>query len=299
MDKRTLKGILGLSWLLVSAAPVFAQSPQVVAVVNAATFQSGMPNGGALATVFVSGLQVSPNGPYPGLFVANSMPLPSTLGDVQILVCLAVAPLLAVYIPPQGSSNYVQINFQVPLERNVAPILAPDCSLSIYFSGQYNTIAGVSPLPQPALGGFFSDGNGNVIANHASDNSPVTSSNPAHPGETINAYANDIFETWPEPPVGIPAPAQPQITNALGSPNLALYLQAYPSCMSNPIPGAGPIQCPANTPPLATTFLGMAPGQIGVEQVNFTVPANQQPGNWPLFFNNSTSQTPSILLPVQ
>jgi uncharacterized protein (TIGR03437 family) len=33
------------------------------------------------------------------------------------------------------------------------------------------------------------------------------------------------------------------------------------------------------------TFRGLAPNQIGVQQIDFIVPANQQPGDWALFFN--------------
>lgn len=32
----------------------------------------------------------------------------------------------------------------------------------------------------------------------------------------------------------------------------------------------------------------LAPGMIGVEEIIFHVPANQQPGNWPLFFNTGS-----------
>jgi uncharacterized protein (TIGR03437 family) len=40
-----------------------------------------------------------------------------------------------------------------------------------------------------------------------------------------------------------------------------------------------------NTPALKVTFEGLAVGKVGVEEIDFVVPANQQSGNWPLFFN--------------
>jgi hypothetical protein len=137
-----------------------------------------------------------------------------------------------------------------------------------------------------------------VIAKHASDNSLVTLDNPAHAGESIIAYGNDIFTVWPEAPVGIPAPAGSLIANVPGSFDYLLYLQSYPGCFTPPITG-GVTKCPTSTPPLQTAFLGMAPGQVGLQQVTFTVPPNQEQGDWALFFNNTFYQTPDVLLPVR
>ena len=41
-----------------------------------------------------------------------------------------------------------------------------------------------------------------------------------------------------------------------------------------------------STLPLQTTFEGLAPGMVGVEQINFVIPANQQPGTFSLFYND-------------
>ena len=134
----------------------------------------------------------------------------------------------------------------------------------------------------PEWGGFFADANGYTIAQHATDYSLVTPENPARPGETIIAYATDFFDVWPPPPVGLPAPLQPlsQILPALftrRSPG-CLFLQDYPRLFMI-------YQSIPSTPPMETTFLGLAPGMVGVEQINFVVPANQPPGDWALFFN--------------
>jgi hypothetical protein len=224
-----------------------------------------------------------------------------------------------------GSGQYTQINFQVPTERNstvggnssngvldvsqsVNGNVAYACGLSGTFLGQDS--GAVS-------GGFFADANGNAIAQHASDYTQVTAQNPAHAGETIVAYATDFFSVWPPPPLGIPVPSQPLFQY---DPNLAhvsgsfvgggyFFLQQYPS-----LDGKG--YSVASTPPLVTTFLGLAPGMIGVEQINFVVPSNQAPGNWALFYNVGTcdlngvcespgffaspaSSSPYVLLPVQ
>jgi hypothetical protein len=219
----------------------------------------------------------------------------------------ALAPILAVVVTSSGGVWNAQINFQVPLERNVSG-RGPSG-----FGGYLGIgpVAELTPLPAlPQWGGFFSDANGYAIAQHASDYSPVTSENPAHPGETIIVYANDFFTVWPPPPVGSPVPPQPlfQILKLLGiSTPGYLYLQKYPI-----LDYKG--QSWTSTPALETPFLGLAPGMIGVEQINFVVPANQQPGDWALFFNAGScpdgsptpgkcglngSSSPHVKLPVR
>ena len=126
----------------------------------------------------------------------------------------------------------------------------------------------------------------------------------------IIAYADDFFPVWPSPPVGFPAPQQPLFQLLPGVIRGAanhLYLQDYPQ-----LDFKG--RSYANTPALQMTFQGLAPGLVGVEQINFVVPVNQQPGDWALFFNigscpdggdppsrcgNFGSSSPYVKLPVR
>ena len=302
-----MRGPLIASCLAISVSVALAQ-PRVAAIVNSASFQAGLPMGGGLATMFVSGL-TPPFDAEPGVYTATSFPLPYQLGGVSISIYngLAYAPILAVSIPDSGSSDYAQINFQVPIERNV-PSNTNDLarSLIVAFTGaKGGAVIEVDGalLPPPPFGAFFADAKNYVIAQHGSDYSPVTPSNPAHAGETIIAYADDFFSVWPGPPVGVPAPLQPPIVagrpfNSDKQPG-QLFLQYYPPYTPpDPITHLGGGYF-ATTPPLTTTFLGLAPGQVGVEQVNFIVPTNQQPGDWALFFNSGSASSPSVLLPVR
>jgi uncharacterized protein (TIGR03437 family) len=300
----------------VAAVPQSWCQPKIQAIVNAATFQPGLPYGGGLATLFVSGL-TGPPGTY---LAASSAPLPFALAGVEVDVNYTRSPILAVVIPPTGQSTFAQINFQVPLERNASiRSHAPNGFQGYLTVIQQNGIQTVqTPLEDPPLfGGFFSDGQGYAIAQHASDYSTVTVQSPAHAGETIIAYANDLYPVWPSPPVGIPAPQAPlfQISIQTVVPGVGtyipspgnLYLQAYPGQAVTPAQGI----VPPNTPPLTILFQGLAPGLVGVEQVNFVVPANQQPGDWPLFFDTGCAPgqisgcpgggnaSPSVKLPVR
>jgi uncharacterized protein (TIGR03437 family) len=257
--------------------------------------------------MFVSGLTT---GFAPGTYVAQSAePLPFSLAGLGVDVNGAAAPILAVVIPPAG--GLAQINFQVPLERNFEnPLSSQPGTLEVDLS--IGGSIALSPLAAaPVFGGFFSDGKGYAIAQHAADYSRVAIDNPAHPGETIIVYADDVFKVWPPPPIGFPVPAtplfqyQPKLLSYRPDPG-HLYLQAYPGTAPPPLSGSHP-----NTPPLAILFQGLVPGLVGVEQINFVVPADQQSGDWALFFNTaclpgqasgcspSPGSSPFVKLPVR
>jgi uncharacterized protein (TIGR03437 family) len=293
----------------------------IAGVVNSASFQSGLPAGGALATAFVSGLTAL----IPGTYVApSSTPLPHYLGGVTVSVNDDYAPLLAVIVPTDPSAN-VQVNFQVPLSANTS-LLYPYFGIAPVYVGYVRVSDGVNNAVLsatrglPEWGGFFTDGNGYAAALHASDSSPVTAQNPAQPGETIVVYADDLFMTWPPPPIAIPAPQQVtfQIDYTFARTLGNLYLQVYPNpasmCAPNPglCPGTGSV---TGTPALTINSMGLAAGTVGVEEINFVIPLSQQPGTWPLFFNAGScpdgsgipgtcgatygSSSPYVLLPVK
>jgi uncharacterized protein (TIGR03437 family) len=274
----TLLALLGIA----ASPPVLSQSVTVW-VTNPASNQLGMPRGGALASIYLSRL----NG-KPGLYTAPPAgPLPFRLADVQVIVNGALAPILAVYIPAPGETSRAQVNIQVPMERNATlntdgseDFLTP----TVLQSGvAIVAMAFYDPTSLTArVGGFFQDEKGYVIAEHASDHSRVTVENPAQAGETITAYGNDLFSVWPPPPIGIEVPAEPrfefsdELTASLSGLNKRyLYLQEYP--LTSPFL--------ALAPALKVLFQGLALGRIGVQRVDFVVPSDQAPGDWPLFYN--------------
>jgi hypothetical protein len=300
--------IMALLALAAAGSSNLSCQPAVVAVLNSASFQAGLPAGGALATAYISGLTAL----KPGTYVApSSQPLPHILGGITVMIDNDYAPLLAVIVPSDPSA-YVQVNFQVPLSAN-ASLLYPYFSLHKNFGvgptylGYLSVSDGVNYAEPtttlttsglPEWGGFFSGANGNAIARHATDSSLVTSQNPAHPGESIIAYADGFFMTWPRPPIGIPAPAQVTFQpdySLTASPGY-LYLQAYPTpSQDNPGNGCAPIPgicvttgSATSTPALKINFMGLAAGSVGVEEISFVVPPNQPSGNFALFFNSGS-----------
>jgi len=101
---------------LVAAAPSVSWSQ--VQVLNSASLQPGLPTGGALATIFFAIPQGFPLSSYGSFSAPATGPLPFRLGDIEVIVNNAMAPLLAVDIPFPGQSTYGRIDFQVPMARN-------------------------------------------------------------------------------------------------------------------------------------------------------------------------------------
>lgn len=298
--------------LLATSFPAFAEFSSCN-LGNPTSRAPGIPRGGALATITCSGIRGGP-----GLVRApSSSPLPFVLAGTRVLVNGALAPILSVYLPADESTP-AQIVFQVPLERNSTipsdGILdIPRLDIRLPTSNDVGIWFDPNPYAAVGPGAFFSDPDGYVLAEHASDHSPVTLNNPARPGETITAYANDLFPVWPPPPIGIPVPQQPRFQYApelaasrAGADSGYLFLQDYP-----PYDQSAPTY--TNTPALKILFQGLAPGKIGIEQIDFVVPQNQPPGDWALFFNRGScpdgsgtacstapaGSSPPVLLPVR
>jgi uncharacterized protein (TIGR03437 family) len=96
-----------------------------------------------------------------------------------------------------------------------------------------------------------------------SDGSLVEASNPAQPGETVVMYAFGLGPTSQAVPAGTATP-------------MALITTAVPYTLLMAYRGSGP----ASAPPLqgyAPAFAGLTPGQVGLYQVNFLVPAPSGP----------------------
>jgi len=280
------------------------QTQPSIGVVNSASYAGGMPTGGALATLFVTGASSSQvPGPKPGVYQPSpSVPLPTSLQGWQVLVNGAYAPILAVVIPEPPATT-VQINIQVPLERNatIGEInIGAGGPLSLcngyYPTGTVIVFPLSAPLGNAGIGGFFQDANGYLTAQHASDHSPVTLQNPAHAAEQIIAFADDFFSVWPPPPLGVPIPLNVTYgaipgtgpDGELVNQYEALYLQKYVANPLCPNPESPCIYGYTTTPYVPIDAELLAPGMIGVEEIVFHVPANQQPGDWALFFNTGS-----------
>jgi uncharacterized protein (TIGR03437 family) len=198
----------------------------VNSVVNGASF-AGNPAPGSLATIF--GDNLSKNAPIN----ASELPLPTTLGEVQVTVNGHGAPLIYV--------SATQINFQVPYEVTPGP-----SSVVVIASG----------VPSPtflftvvkAAPGIFVGS-----ASHAAaQNQDLTSNDSGHPAASGSVVVVYLTGQGPvDNPVGTGAgpPSSPHS-------NATLPFSATIGGQNAPV-----------------QFLGLTPGFAGLAQANIQVPA--------------------------
>ena len=234
--------------LVLAPVLLIAQIANVV-VTDAAKFQPGLPAQDSLATIFCTGIVVN------GTVTAPvNQPLPFSLGGVSVKVGNVAAPLLAV----ADLGGYQQINFQVPVGTFVG-------LSSVDITQGANQTSVIPPAPD-SPGEFFGiRGTQFGAFQHARDFSLVTPDNPASPGEPIVGYGTGLLTPSPAVPAGQLTPASPwyPVPQVTTTPTDTTYIAL--------IDGKG-----AHLPEV--DFMGLAPGEVGVYQINFTVPITALPG---------------------
>ena len=178
---------------------------------------------------------------------ASSLPLPTELAGVRVLVGGIAAPLLAVAADAGSGSD--QINFQLPVEAAAWTY----ADVVVVNNGVISDPEGIAILPGvPAVFTLNQQGIGAAAALHA-DFTLVSSAGPARAGETILIYAT-----------GLGAVRPPAITG-----------QA-PGALSNV---AGNVEVRIGSRAAVVSFAGLAPGFVGLYQLNVVVPAGLPGGD--------------------
>jgi uncharacterized protein (TIGR03437 family) len=175
-----------------------------------------------------------------------SVPIPTELGGVQVLVNGHAAPVYLVsanqinaLIPYDVSGDYFA-TFQVVANGSMSN------SVTVYVD---NTSPGVYTLDESGVG--------DAAILHA-DYSDVSSSSPAKPGETVQLYMNGLGTVTPQVADGSAAPSSPLSNlNMLEAAGFFVVLNDG-------------VDTPANA---NLEYAGLAPGFAGLYQVNFTIPS--------------------------
>jgi uncharacterized protein (TIGR03437 family) len=229
---------------LAPKAPTFSG----LGVTNGASFLPGGIQPGSIATIF-------------GTFLANLagtvtdggvFPLPTNLQGTTVTVGGFLAPLYAVV----NNNGVGQINFQVPFQIGfpALPRALGEAFVEIVVNNN-----GVSNTPvlapvTPQLPGIFVV-NGFADAQHVTtDNTLVTPQRPAARGEALALYCTGLGVVSNPPGTG---------TAALDNP--LSQMPVFPTVT------VGGVQVEA-------IFGGLAPGYVGLYQVNFVVPQNAPSG---------------------
>jgi uncharacterized protein (TIGR03437 family) len=225
-------------------------------VLNGAHFQPSVPIApGTLVSLFGSGLADSSAS-------APSMPLPFSLMNRQVVVNDNVAAALF-YV---GAG---QINLQVP---SACPMGSP--RVAVRTADTAELIAGTTVAVAVASPGFFTmsqngTGQGAVLNQDGTLNS---ASNPAVKGSVIQLYGTGQGAVSPAVADGAPAPSSPPATTV-----------AVPTSDGNTCLNSQPSVCIA----IGSTFgdiqfSGLAPGAVGLWQLNVKIPTDALSGAVPV-----------------
>ena len=177
----------------------------------------------------------------------NEIPLPTALADSCLTVNGIPVPMLFV------SSS--QINAQLPfnVDGNATMVLRTPGGISD------NYLFSILPAaPSVFRTGTAGPETGLATILRAENSQIVTPTNPIHPGDTITIFATGLGRTSPNIDAGLPAPSNPT-----------------PAALIPPTVSLGGVQ-------LSVTFAGLAPGQIGVYQINAVVPGRGVPEGMPV-----------------
>jgi uncharacterized protein (TIGR03437 family) len=226
----------------------------------------------------VNGASFSPGGVVPGeiatifgsnltstsgIFLTSSLPLPTQFQNVSVTVNGVPAPIFAV----DNVNGQQQINFQVPwATKSIAKI-------------QVTNRGATSPLvltpvqvAQPAIFNYTAGGDVFGAILH-SNFSVANTADPAKPSETVLIYCTGLG----------------YVAGALPANGVAATGQVTMNAPTVTIGGA-------NAP---VSFSGLAPGFVGLYQVNVQVPASLSAGNQPVVLTIAGFMSKSVLLPVK
>jgi hypothetical protein len=228
-------------------------APAITQIINAANGIAASVAPGELVSIF--GTNLGPAGTA-GLTLTAQGNVATAISGVTVTFNGTPAPLT--YISP------TQINCVVPFE--VASLSAAQVVVTYNGTNSAATFVNISAA-QPGIFTQTSSGSGAgeiMLPNY----SLVTSSNPAHTGNTVIFYATGG---------GVTNPAS--ITGGVAGSTL--------------LRTAAPVSVTIGGLPATVSFAGAAPGLVeGILQVNAVVPAGVASGNLPVFLTvgNSTSQ---------
>ncbi len=221
---------------LTAAAALGAPQINSGGVVNAASYTAKLARG-SLGAIFGANFAAGAGAQ------ADSLPLPLSLAGVSVTVGGIPAPLVFV------SAN--QIDFQVPFE-----VSGSSAAVVVTSGGAASNSISVT-LADYAVGVFTNSATSDPIIAHGADNTLVSASSPAVPGEPLVIYATGIGKL-----------NRPASTGA-----------------GAPVPAAAAVDTPSITvggSAAKVQFAGLTPGSVGLAQFNITLPDSLPSGNLPL-----------------
>jgi len=241
MFTRTLAPLYNRNTIINLTVSGFTVLPWTYAVATAIPVVSNVVNAADSSTNIAPGGLISIYGQQlsPVNLATSQIPLPTAVANS----CLTVngLPIPILFVSPN------QINAQMPFSMvgNVTVILRTPGGVS----NNYNTtILPTAPSVFSASLPGLTSPVATIVRN--ANGLLVTGSNPVHPGDVLVIYATGLGQTTPSVQSGMPAPTSP-LASALTAPAVTL-----------------------GSANLSLLYAGLAPGEIGVYQINVKVPSN-------------------------
>ena len=229
-------------------------------IVNAASYESGISPGG-LATIFGDNLTM-----VSGTVLADSNPLPTRLAGVEVVISGFPAPIYGIaYADGQD-----QISIQVPYEAPTGPGAS---EIQVFDEG--TLVADFLTDSFTEDPGIFTY-NGNFAIAEASDYSLIGPDNPAIPGEPLVLYVTGL------------GPLTQDLVDGYGSPTSPPFARTV-----------DPFQVIVDGENCNVFFSGLAPGFVGLYQINFNVPSDAAAGNLQIFIQSPYANSANATLPVR
>jgi uncharacterized protein (TIGR03437 family) len=198
-----------------------------------------------------------------GINLTSRLPLPTEFLNVQVMVDGSPAPIFAI----DNVNGQQQINFQVPWE------VAGESTSHIVVSNNGVTSSPVAVVVAALPAIFNYSAGGKTFGAILHSNFRLADVNhPAAEGETVLIYCTGLGPVSARPADG--AAGDGQTTTA------------EPQVMIGGVPAA-------------VSFSGLAPGYVGLYQINVQVPGGLQSGNQPVLVKIDGASSNSVLLPVQ
>ena len=233
---------------------VFLNPAGVVNSASSAPFTAGISRGEFITLV---GTNIGPS----QLQIASTVPLPTTLGGVQVLINNVPAPIYYV--------SSTQLSVVVPWELST-----PIALIQVVYNGApSNTVTEFVNTTTPGVFTVPSGGIGYAAAQHTSDFSLVSPSNPAQIGETIAVYVSGLGDVSP----GVADGAAGIFSNTTNT--ILAEIGGISATVS---------------------YSGLAPGLVGLYQLNIQIPSGVTAGDNTLSILNKdgSSFTVEALIPV-
>jgi minor extracellular serine protease Vpr len=229
-------------------------------IVNAASYEPGISPGG-LATIFGDNLTTVSD-----IVLAGSNPLPTNLADVEVDVSGFPAPIYG--IAYQNGED--QISIQVPYEAPTGPGAA---EIQVYDAGKLVADFYTDSFTEDP-GIFVYDGNFAIA--EASDYSLIGPDNPAIAGEALVLYVTGL------------GPLNQELVDGYGSPTSPPLAETF-----------DPYKVVLDGETCDVFFSGLAPGFVGLYQINFYVPSDAASGSLQISIQSTYANSAIAILPVQ